>query len=80
MYFVRLDYRPIDKFIGLRSDQTIRLRGFNAGKDYPDALRRICFVDQETKKKLFFLTNNLMLPAHLIPQLYKSRWWVELFF
>lgn len=80
MDFVRLDYRPVDKSIGLRSDQTIRLRGFNAGKDYPDALRRIHFVDPQTKKNLVFLTNNFMLPALTIPQLYKSRWQVELFF
>jgi transposase len=80
MDFIRLDYRPVDKSTGLRSDQTIRLRGFNAGKDYPDALRLIHFVDPATKKNLIFLTNNFMLPALTIPQLYKSRWQVELFF
>jgi len=80
MDFIRLDYRPVDKSTGLRSDQTIRLRGFNAGQDYPDALRLIHFVDPEKKKNLIFLTNNFMLPALAIPQLYKSRWQVELFF
>ena len=31
-------------------------------------------------KALVFLTNNTSLPAHVIAQLYKNRWQVELFF
>ena len=31
-------------------------------------------------KTLVFLTNNTNLPAHVIAQLYKNRWQVELFF
>lgn len=77
---IRLDYRSVDKATGLRSDQTIRLRGYQAAKDYPDALRRISYVDTETNKSLVFLTNNFSLPALTIPQLYKCRWRVELFF
>lgn len=76
----RLGYRPIDKSTGLRSDQTIRLNGFQTSKDYPDSLRRIRYVDPETGKNLVFLTNNFFLPALTIPQLYKCRWQVELFF
>ena len=34
----------------------------------------------KTKKRLKFLTNNFMLPALTIAQIYKSRWQVELFF
>ncbi len=29
---------------------------------------------------MIFLTNNTTLPAHVIAQLYKNRWQVELFF
>jgi hypothetical protein len=32
---------PIDKSTGLRSDQTVVLKGLNSFKDYPQALRRI---------------------------------------
>lgn len=78
--YIRLDYRSVDKATGLRSDQTIRLRGYQAAKDYPDVLRRVSFVDTETDKSLVFLTNNFSLPALTIPQLYKCRWRVELFF
>lgn len=78
--FVRLEQRPVDKSTGLRSDQTIRLRGFYAAKKYPDTLRLIRFVDPVTRKSLVFLTNNFMLSALTIAQLYKCRWQVELFF
>src|SRR5437879_9354451 len=34
----------------------------------------------ETNKRLKFLTNNFVLPALTIAQIYKCRWQVELFF
>lgn len=80
MKFARVEFRSVDKTTGLRSDQTIRLQGFCAEKNYPDPLRRIRFFDPETKKHLVFLTNNFSLPALTIAQLYKARWRVELFF
>ncbi len=43
-------------------------------------MRRIRFKDPATGKTLVFLTNNTSLPAHVIAQLYKNRWQVELFF
>lgn len=80
MQFTRVEFRSVDKTTGLRSDQTIRLQGFYAEKNYPDSLRRVRFLDPETKKHLVFLTNNFSLPALTIAQLYKARWRVELFF
>ena len=78
--YVRTASRSVDTSTGLRSDQTIRLTGLKASKDYPDLLRRISYHDAETDKRLVFLTNNFMLPALTIAQLYKCRWRVELFF
>src|SRR6267378_2280762 len=37
-------------------------------------------VDPETAKTLIFLTNNFVLPAFTITELYRCRWQVELFF
>ena len=71
---------PVDKSTGVRSDQTIILAAFDSAQDYPDALRRISYVDAETSKRLMFLTNNFALPALTIAQFYKCRWQVELFF
>ncbi len=56
------------------------VRKRRAKKAYPDALRRVSYLDKETQKRLKFLTNNFVLPAFTIAQIYKCRWQVELFF
>ena len=71
---------PVDKSTGVRSDHTVILTAIDSAKVYPDALRRVSYLDAETKKRLKFLTNNFMLPALTIAQIYKCRWQVELFF
>ncbi len=78
--FQRIYSHPVDKETGLKCDQTIRLTGSLAGKDYPQFLCRVKFYDEKTNKSLVFLTNNFDLPALVIAKLYKSRWQVELFF
>lgn len=71
---------PVDKTTGLRFDQTVVTAGHYARRDYPAALRRIGYRDPKTGKALVFLTNNFVVPALTIAQLYKSRWQIELFF
>lgn len=71
---------PVDKSTGVRSDHTVILTTIESTKAYPDPLRRISYLDLETKKRLKFLTNNFLLPAVTIAQIYKCRWQVELFF
>ena len=71
---------PVDKSTGVRSDQTVILTSFESASAYPDALRRVSYLDAETNKRLKFLTNNFVLPALTIAQIYKCRWQVELFF
>lgn len=72
--------RKIDKSTGLRSDHTVVLAGPKSSRLYPGALRRVTFYDVEHRRRLVLLTNNFMLPALTIAQLYKCRWQVELFF
>ena len=69
-----------DRTTGVICDQSIRLNGYYAAKDYPDHLRRIRFNDAASGKTLVFLTNNTTLPPLTVAALYKSRWQVELFF
>jgi DDE family transposase/uncharacterized protein DUF4372 len=71
---------PVDKNTGVRSDQTVILTAIDSARAYPDALRRVSYYDADTHKRLKFLTNNFVLPALTIAQIYKSRWQVELFF
>jgi Domain of unknown function (DUF4372)/Transposase DDE domain len=70
----------VDKSTGLRCDQTIRLVCFYPLQGYPENMRRIRYCDPETGRQLIFLTNNFSLPTLSVPQLYKCRWQVELFF
>jgi hypothetical protein len=76
----RIYSQPVDKKLGLKCDQTVRLTGFYSAKDYPEKLRRIKYYDAETDKLLIFLTNNFSFPAMTITELYRCRWQVELFF
>jgi hypothetical protein len=70
----------VDKSTGVRSDHTVILRAISSATAYPDAMRRVSYLDLETNKRFKFLTNNFVLPALTIAQIYKSRWQVELFF
>jgi hypothetical protein len=78
--FSRIHSHQIDKSTGLRCDQTVKLAGLYSSQYYPEKLRRIKYFDSTTGKTLVFLTNNFSLPAHVIAELYRCRWQVELFF
>ena len=75
----RIYSAPTDRTIGVICDQTIALNGHYSEQHYPETLRRIRFNDTKTGKTLF-LTNQTVLPAATICDLYKARWKVELFF
>ena len=78
--FKRIYSGHVDTATGVLCDQTVTLRGFYAKKSYPDKLRRIKYYDADKKKRLVFLTNNFLLPAVTIADIYRCRWQVELFF
>jgi len=78
--YIRRSSHSVDPGTGLRSDQTILLRGPKTSQLYPDPLRRISFFDIEKHRRLIFLTNNFVLPALTIALLFKCRWKIELFF
>jgi hypothetical protein len=79
-HFYRRESRPVLRHTGLRSDQTVRLAGAKASRFYPAPLRRIHYYDPAKQMRLVFLTNNFLLPALTVAQLYRARWQVELFF
>jgi hypothetical protein len=64
----------------VRCDQTIVLTGVRTSQRYPAPLRRVHYFDAEKDLRLTFLTNNFLLPALVVAQLYRARWQVELFF
>lgn len=78
--FSRVSSVSVKKKSGVMSDQTIRLNGFYALRDFPVRMRRIKFYDAENDRVLIFLSNNFELKATEIAQLYMHRWKIELLF
>jgi hypothetical protein len=80
LQFYRRYSRSVERSAGLRWAQTILLTGVRTTKRYPAAFRPIHYFDAERDLRLTFLTNNPLLPALTVAQLYRARWQVELFF
>ena len=79
--FMRRYSHPVNRInTNVLCDQTGVLTVFYSSKDYPSILRRIVVRDEESGKRVTFLTNNFALKPELIAQLYRQRWQVELFF
>jgi len=78
--FRRVSSRKVNKTIGLKCDQTIKLTGVKTSTLYSKKLRRIKYKDAENNLLLVFLTNNFEIDAIDICMLYKNRWQIELFF
>lgn len=80
MRYTVLGQQNIPKNKGVVSDCLIRLAGHKSRENYPDTLRLVSYLDQETGDTHQFVTNNLKLAARTIADLYKSRWQIEIFF
>jgi len=76
----RLYSQAIDKNTGLQCDQIVVLNNPVPKRGYPERLRRVRYFDGVSQKRFVFLTNNFLLPALTITELYRCRWKVELFF
>ncbi len=76
----RLNSQEVDKTLGLRSDQRIVLTTKKSRDAYPEALRRVSYVDLDTNKRFVYLTNIFTVSAKTVADIYKQRWQVELFF
>jgi hypothetical protein len=82
----KLRYRQVlsreDKKAMVMKVQVVTIRGRLAEQIALDQqkLRIITIWDEKREKELQVLTNNLDWPAHVVAQLYKRRWKIEVFF
>lgn len=76
----RIYSRRVEKNTGLRADQTVSFVDYYSKKRYPDYLRRINYTDPESRTRFVWLTNNFDLASEKIPELYRLRWSIEVFF
>ena len=72
--------RPVDRSTALRCDQTIRFNAAASRRNWPEPMRRIGIFDAEHSRRMAFWTNQWLLPAATISELYRLRWQIELFF
>jgi len=87
-YFVTLQkenavYDSIEEFAipDDAPDQLLRDEHIHIIKDDLNlCLRRIAWMDQESKKCFEFITNNFSVPAQTIADIYRKRWTIELLF
>ncbi len=76
----RLNSQTVDKTLSLRSDQRVVLTSKKSRAAYPEAMRRVSYMDKETNQRFVYLTNIFAVPAITVADIYKQRWQVELFF
>ncbi len=65
---------------GVLKDEIIKFTGRWGSKNYPLPLRMVTFYDQKNEKIYQFITNNLVLSAKTIADIYSYRWQIEIFF
>ena len=80
MRFEVVGDREVDMHAGLISDQSIRLTGPLVSKDYPERMRMVVYEDFATNNVYRFLTNNFLIDALTVAELYRERWQIEMFF
>lgn len=71
---------PVPERTQVRADEWIVLTGQQAGKKYPEGLRRVEVWVPEEERTLVFLTNHLGFGPTTIARIYKDRWQIELLF
>ncbi len=71
-------YDGADK--NVMADRKIRFVGSKSQKGYPESLRQVLYYSRNINETISFLTNDTVLPANIIAEIYRYRWYIEVFF
>ena len=66
--------------LGIQSDAIGYMAGQLTMEKYPDKIRRVIYLDKESKKKFIFFTNAQTISSVMVAEIYHNRWQIELFF
>ena len=77
---VKENEQPDNRHEHILKDEIIELTGSKSKKKYPKRLRRVAVWDEENQQVIEVITNQFTWTANTISELYKSRWYVEIFF
>jgi Domain of unknown function (DUF4372)/Transposase DDE domain len=78
--FIRVSSQKVDKIMGIKCDQRIKIKRPSMVLRYPEQLRRVKYYDRDLNMEFVFLTNNFEITSLQVAELYKHRWAIELFF
>jgi len=71
---------PCDSSKGVIQDSVVKFTGSVGRYKYLDTARKVVFKNEESGKRLTFITNNFSCDAANIAELYRRRWDIEIFF
>jgi hypothetical protein len=77
---IRENELPENRHQHILIDEVISLKNDDSKKKYPKLLRRVVVWDDDKKRTIELLTNQMNWSCNTISELYKSRWDIEIFF
>jgi IS4 transposase len=80
MKYTVLGQQEISNNNGVVEDLRVRLSNYYQSRYYQAPLRLVTVAYPESGERITFMTNNFILNAETIAELYKSRWQIETFF
>ena len=72
--------RAVEPGTNVLADQDIRFTGCDSRRKFRGVLRLITYRDPNRETPFFFVTNQQQWSAQQIADIYKARWYVEVFF
>lgn len=74
-----IDYKEINHY-RVTYDCSVEFLNVKAVEAYPESLRVVRYLDEESNEEYEYITNNFELSAEAVVDLYRRRWEIETLF